>query len=82
VIFRYEEHFDNLRHYDDWNSRFFEKKQPVYGCRIHLLFVDQQLENRLRFLRKANTAQMPHSDRALFDHLLGTRLPFSSELPR
>ena len=35
--------------------------------------MDEQLENRLRFLRKANTEGMPHSDRGLFDHLLGTR---------
>jgi hypothetical protein len=35
--------------------------------------LDEQLENRLRFLRKASTEQMPHSDRGLFDHLLGTR---------
>src|ERR1700677_2101462 len=35
--------------------------------------MDEQLENRLRFLRKASTEQMPHSDRGLFDHLLGTR---------
>jgi hypothetical protein len=35
--------------------------------------MDQQLESRLQFLRKANTEGMPHSDRALLDHLLGTR---------
>jgi hypothetical protein len=35
--------------------------------------MDEQLENRLRFLRKANTEGMPHSDRSLLDHLLGTR---------
>lgn len=35
--------------------------------------MDEQLENRLRFLREANTEGMPHTDRALFDHLLGTR---------
>ena len=35
--------------------------------------MDDQLENRLRFLREANTQGMPHSERALFDHLLGTR---------
>ena len=35
--------------------------------------MDEQLEDRLRFLRKANTEGMPHSDRALLDHLLGTR---------
>jgi hypothetical protein len=35
--------------------------------------MDEQLENRLRFLREANTEGMPHSDRGLFDHLLGTR---------
>jgi hypothetical protein len=35
--------------------------------------MDEQLENRLRFLRKANTEGMPHSDRGLLDHLLGTR---------
>ena len=35
--------------------------------------MDEQLENRLRFLRQANTEGMPHSDRGLFDHLLGTR---------
>ena len=29
--------------------------------------MDEQLENRLRFLRKANTEGMPHSDRGLFD---------------
>jgi hypothetical protein len=35
--------------------------------------MDEQLENRLSFLRKANTEGMQHSDRGLFDHLLGTR---------
>jgi hypothetical protein len=35
--------------------------------------MDEQLENRLRFLRKASVEQMPHSDVGLFDHLLGTR---------
>src|SRR5262245_44162451 len=35
--------------------------------------MDEQLENRLRFLREANTETMPHSDCGLFDHLLGTR---------
>lgn len=35
--------------------------------------MDEQLENRLRFLRKASTEQMPHSEVGLFDHLLGTR---------
>jgi hypothetical protein len=35
--------------------------------------MDEQLENRLRFLRKADTEDMPHSDRGLLDHLLGTR---------
>jgi hypothetical protein len=35
--------------------------------------LDEPLENRLRFLRKANTESMPHSDLALLDHLLGTR---------
>jgi hypothetical protein len=35
--------------------------------------MDEQLENRLRFLQKANTDGMPHSDRGLLDHLLGTR---------
>jgi hypothetical protein len=35
--------------------------------------MDEQLENRLRFLRKANTDGMPHSDCSLLDHLLGTR---------
>jgi hypothetical protein len=35
--------------------------------------MDEQLESRLCFLRKANTEGMPHSDRGLFDHLLGTR---------
>jgi hypothetical protein len=35
--------------------------------------MDEQLENRLRFLRNANTEGMPHSDRGLLDHLLGTR---------
>ena len=34
--------------------------------------MDEQLENRLRFLRKASTEQMPHSEVGLFDHLLGT----------
>jgi hypothetical protein len=34
--------------------------------------MDEQLGNRLRFLRKA-TEQMPHSEVGLFDHLLGTR---------
>src|SRR5687768_12796330 len=35
--------------------------------------MDEQLENRLRFLRKSNTEGMPHTDRGLLDHLLGTR---------
>jgi hypothetical protein len=35
--------------------------------------MDEQLQNRLRFLRAANTETMPHSERRLFDHLLGTR---------
>ncbi|HZZ45036.1 MAG TPA: hypothetical protein VFE58_19020 [Tepidisphaeraceae bacterium] len=35
--------------------------------------MDEQLENRLGFLRKANTEGMPHTDRGLLDHLLGTR---------
>lgn len=35
--------------------------------------MDEQLELRLQFLRKANTDGMPHSDRGLLDHLLGTR---------
>ena len=36
--------------------------------------MDEQLENRLRFLRKVSTEQMPHpSEVGLFDHLLGTR---------
>jgi hypothetical protein len=35
--------------------------------------MDEHLENRLRFLREANTETMPHSDCGLFDHLLGTR---------
>ena len=35
--------------------------------------MDEQLENRFRFLREVNTETMPHSERGLFDHLLGTR---------
>jgi hypothetical protein len=35
--------------------------------------MDEQLENRLQFLRNANTEGMPHSDRGLLDHLIGTR---------
>lgn len=35
--------------------------------------MDEQLEIRLRFLREAKTEGMPHSNRALLDHLLGTR---------
>jgi hypothetical protein len=35
--------------------------------------MDEQLANRIRFLREANTERMPHSDRGLLDHLLGTR---------
>src|SRR5262249_20735290 len=35
--------------------------------------MDEQLEKRLSFLRRANTEGMPHTDRGLFDHLLGTR---------
>jgi hypothetical protein len=35
--------------------------------------MDEPLEKRLRFLRQANTDGMPHSDRGLLDHLLGTR---------
>jgi hypothetical protein len=35
--------------------------------------MDEQLEKRVRFLREAHTEAMPHSDRGLRDHLLGTR---------
>jgi hypothetical protein len=35
--------------------------------------MDEQLEKRLQFLRKANTDEMPHGDRELLDHLIGTR---------
>ena len=35
--------------------------------------VDEQLEKRMQFLREANTEGMPHGDRGLLDHLLGTR---------
>ena len=38
----------------------------------HDYTMDEQLEHRLQFLRKANTEGMPHSDRGLLDHLLGT----------
>jgi hypothetical protein len=35
--------------------------------------MDEQLERCLHFLRAANTELMPHTQRGLFDHLLGTR---------
>lgn len=35
--------------------------------------MDEPLEDRLRFLRKANTEGMPHTNRGLLDHLLGVR---------
>lgn len=35
--------------------------------------MDEQLEQRVRFLRTVNTDTMPHTDRGLLDHLLGTR---------
>jgi hypothetical protein len=35
--------------------------------------MDDELEKRLQFLREANTEGMPHTDRRLLDHLLGTR---------
>ena len=35
--------------------------------------MDESLQERLRFLRDAHTAGMPHSDRGLLEHLLGTR---------
>jgi hypothetical protein len=35
--------------------------------------MDEQLESRLRFLRKANSEGMRHTNRCLLDHLLGTR---------
>jgi hypothetical protein len=36
--------------------------------------MDEQLKNRLRFLRKVSTDQIPHPSKVgLFDHLLGTR---------
>jgi (p)ppGpp synthase/HD superfamily hydrolase len=35
--------------------------------------MDEPLEKRLRFLREAHTESMPHSERGLLDHLLGTR---------
>src|SRR5438034_1354507 len=35
--------------------------------------MDVRFANLIRFLRKANTDGMPHSDRALLDHLMGTR---------
>src|SRR3954469_23348899 len=35
--------------------------------------MDEQLQNRIRFLRAARAEGMPHTDRGLLDHLLGTR---------
>ncbi len=35
--------------------------------------MDESLQERIRFLREAKTERMPHSERALLDHLLGTR---------
>src|SRR3954453_16386472 len=35
--------------------------------------MDEQLERRIGFLRKANTEAMAHTERGLFEHLLGTR---------
>jgi hypothetical protein len=35
--------------------------------------MDEELEKRVRFLRAAQTEGMPHTQRGLFDHLLGTR---------
>jgi hypothetical protein len=40
---------------------------------VLLLEMDEPFEDRLRFLRKANTEGMPHGDRALLEHLQGTR---------
>ena len=35
--------------------------------------MDEQLEKRVCFLRAAHTEGMPHTERGLLDHLLGTR---------
>jgi Domain of unknown function (DUF6817) len=35
--------------------------------------MDEHLQNRIRFLRVACTEGMPHTERGLLDHLLGTR---------
>jgi Domain of unknown function (DUF6817) len=35
--------------------------------------MDNHLEEKVRFLREAHTDGMPHSERSLLDHLLGTR---------
>jgi Domain of unknown function (DUF6817) len=35
--------------------------------------MDEQLEHHLQFLRRLNTGDMPHTERSLLDHLLGTR---------
>ena len=40
------------------------------GVEKRMITLDEQLENRLRFLREANTEGMPHSDRALLNHCL------------
>lgn len=35
--------------------------------------MDEQLKRQISFLRDANTETLPHTDRGLLDHLLGTR---------
>src|SRR3954464_7942493 len=35
--------------------------------------MDEQLVHHLQFLRRLNTDDMPHTERSLLDHLLGTR---------
>jgi hypothetical protein len=35
--------------------------------------MEEQLEHHLQFLRRLNTDGMPHTERSLLDHLLGTR---------
>jgi hypothetical protein len=37
------------------------------------MVMDEPLENRIQFLRGAHTDGMPHTERGLLDHLLGTR---------
>lgn len=55
--------------YESVREEISNEKKRIRRAVTH----DEGLAKQLRFLQELNTGQMPHSDRGLLDHLLGTR---------